>query len=258
MASPAHTVRVTSVTHYTDSYFQIRTTRPRGLRFISGQFIMMGMMLGDRPLMRAYSIASPCWDEELEFYSIIIPDGALTSRLKDIKEGDSLILSAKPVGTLTLRGLEAGGSRLFMLSTGTGFAPFASLIRDEEVYEQFDEVYITHTCRYAEDLRYSHDRFVEAQDCPLVGEAAGRQLRYYGSVTREEHEFMGRITTLIDNESMFRDLGISPLNPATDRVMICGSMAMLRDTQLLLERQGFDRGSVSRPGQYVWERAFTG
>lgn len=258
MASPAHTVNVTHVTHYTDSYFRIRTTRPRGLRFVSGQFIMMGMQLADRPLMRAYSIASACWDDELEFYSIIIPDGALTSRLKDTKQGDALLLSAKPVGTLTLRGLESGGSRLFMLSTGTGFAPFASLIRDEDVYQQFDEIYITHTCRYVEDLQYSRERFLEAQACPLVGDLAREKLFYYGSVTREEYEFTGRITTLIDNEKLFRDLDISPLNPSTDRIMICGSMAMLKDTQSLLERQGFDRGSNARPGQYVWERAFTG
>ena len=258
MASPAHTVTVTHVTHYTESYFRLRTTRPRGLRFVSGQFIMMGMQLEDKPLMRAYSIASPCWDDELEFYSIIIPDGALTSRLKDTKCGDSLLLSAKPVGTLTLRGLKPEGSRLFMLSTGTGFAPFASLIRDEDVYEQFDEVYITQTCRFAEDLRYSRDRFEEAQACPLVGEEASKKLFYYGSVTREPHPFQGRITTLIENGKFFRDLGIPEFNPAIDRVMICGSMAMLKDTQILLEKLGFDRGSNARPGQYVWERAFTG
>jgi ferredoxin--NADP+ reductase len=219
---------------------------------------MIGMELEERPLMRAYSIASPSWDDELEFYSIIISNGALTSRLQHINVGDPLLMSAKPVGTLTLQGLRRGGRRLFMLSTGTGFAPFASLVRDAAVYEEFEEVYVTQTCRFAADLQYGQERVEDAKSCPLVGEDATKQLVYYGSVTREPHLHEGRITTLIETGQLFTDLGIPGLDPATDRVMICGSIEMLNDTQTLLEGLGFDRGSNARPGDYVWERAFTG
>jgi ferredoxin--NADP+ reductase len=249
---------VTHVENYTESYFRIRTTRPEGFRFVSGQFIMLGLQLEDGPLMRAYSIASAHWDEELEFYSIIIQDGALTSRLQHVKVGDEVILSAKAVGTLTMRGLRPGGSRLFMLSTGTGLAPFASLIRDDDIYEKFDEIYLTQTCRFARDLEYGRRRVADAKACELVGEEASRQLVYYGTVTREPAEFEGRITRLIENGKMFTDLGIPPLNAETDRVMICGSLEMLHDTQTILEAVGLDRGSNARPGSYVWEKAFTG
>ena len=148
MALPAHTVTVTDVEHYTESYFRIRVSRPEGLNFISGQFMMIGLIVDGKPLMRAYSIASALWDEELEFYSIIISDGALTSRLRHISPGDEMVISAKAVGTLTTRGLKPGGKRLFMLSTGTGFAPFASVILDEDIYDEFEEVYVTQTCRF--------------------------------------------------------------------------------------------------------------
>ena len=168
MASPAYNTTVNDVEHYTDSYFRFRVKRPDGFQFISGQFIMLGLLLEEKPIMRAYSIASADWDEEFEFYSIIIPDGKLTSRLKDIKKGDSILLGAKAVGTLTLRGLLSKGKRLFMLSTGTGFAPFASLIRDEEVYEEFEEVYVTQTCRGVKDLAYAQQCIEAAKDCPLV------------------------------------------------------------------------------------------
>ena len=258
MATPAYNTTVTFVEHYTDSYFRFRVTRPEGFNFISGQFIMLGLMVDERPLMRAYSIASADWEEELEFYSIIIPNGALTSRLKDIKVGDEILLSAKAVGTLTTRGLQEGGKRLFMLSTGTGFAPFACLIRDEEVYEDFEEVYVTQTCRGVKDLQYAKDRIKEAQECPLVGDDASERLRYYGSVTREPYEYQGRITNLIESGKLFSDLGIPPFNPETDRVMICGSLEMLHDTQKLLDAVGLNRGSNTKPGTYVWEKAFTG
>ncbi len=258
MASPAYNTTVHDVEHYTDSYFRFRVKRPEGFQFISGQFVMLGLMLDEKPIMRAYSIASPDWDEEFEFYSIIIPDGQLTSRLKNIKEGDNIILGAKAVGTLTLRGLLSKGKRLFMLSTGTGFAPFASLIRDEEVYDDFDEVYVTQTCRGVADLTYAFRCVEEAKNCPLVGEEASERLRFYGSVTREPYKNQGRITTLIENGRLFTDLGIPPFNPQTDRVMICGSLEMLHDLQVILEKIGFNRGSQSRPGNYVWERAFTG
>ncbi|HCH66444.1 MAG: ferredoxin--NADP(+) reductase [Deltaproteobacteria bacterium] len=258
MAAPAHTLTVTHVEHYTESYFRLRTTRPEGLRFVSGQFIMLGMALDSGPLMRAYSIASPAWDEELEFYSIIIQDGALTSRLQHIKEGSEVILSAKAVGSLTLRGLASGGRRLFLLSTGTGFAPFACLIRDEEVYNSFDQVILTQTCRYVKDLQYGFDRVAEAKACPLVGEEASAKLVHYPTVTREPYKYEGRITHLMESGKVFEDLGIPGFDPATDRAMICGSHAMLLDTQKVLDAVGLTRGSLSKPGGYVWERAFTG
>ena len=258
MASPAYTTRVTYVEHYTESYFRFRVERPEGLNFISGQFIMLGLIVDDKPLMRAYSIASPDWDDEFEFYSIIIPDGALTSRLRHIKEGDEIVLSAKAVGTLTMQGLLPGGKRLFMLSTGTGFAPFSCLIRDEDIYDDFEEVYVTQTCRFIKDLTYAIDRVKEAKECPLVGEEATERLHHYGSVTREPYKYSGRITTLIETGKLFTDLGIPAFNPETDRVMICGSLEMLHDTQVLLDAAGLSRGTKSRPGTYVWERAFTG
>ena len=258
MASPAYTTRVTYVEHYTESYFRFRVERPEGLNFVSGQFIMIGLMVDEKPLMRAYSIASPNWDDELEFYSIIMPNGALTSRLKDINKGDDIVLSAKAVGTLTTRGLLSGGKRLFLLSTGTGFAPFSCLIRDEDIYDDFEEVYVTQTCRFVKDLTYAIDRVKEAKECPLVGDEAAERLHYYGSVTREPYKNSGRITTLIETGKLFTDLGIPSFNPETDRVMICGSLEMLHDTQVLLDKAGLSRGTNARPGTYVWEKAFTG
>jgi len=258
MASPAYTVVITHVEHYTESYFRLRFTRPEGLRFISGQFIMIGLQLEDRHIMRAYSIASAYWDEELEFYSIIIQDGELTSRLQHVKVGDEAILSARAVGTLTLRGLKPNAKRLFMLSTGTGIAPFASVIRDDDVYDKFDEVYLTHTCRYIKDLTYGFDRIRDAKQCPLVGEDASKKLFHYPSVTREPYKHEGRITTLIENGKFFTDLGIPPFNGETDRIMICGSLEMLRDTQKVLDVIGLERGSTRAPGEYVWEQAFSG
>ena len=258
MASPKYTVKVTYVEHYTESYFRLRVERPEGLNFLSGQFIMIGLIIDDRPLMRAYSIASANWDEEFEFYSIIIPDGALTSRLRHIQVGDEIVLSAKAVGTLTTRGLLTGGKRLFMLSTGTGFAPFASLIRDEDVYDEYEEVYVTQTCRFVEDLTYAQERVAEAKECPLVGEEATEKLTYYGSVTREPYKHEGRITNLIESGKLFEDLGIPAFDPETDRVMICGSLEMLHDTQEVIEKCGMYRGTNAKPGVYVWEKAFTG
>ena len=258
MASPTYKTIVQDVEHYTDSYFRFRVDRPEGFNFISGQFVMIGLMIDEKSIMRAYSIASADWDEEFEFYSIIIPDGQLTSRLKDIQKGDEIYLGAKAVGTLTLRGLLPAGKRLFMLSTGTGFAPFASLIRDEEVYNSFDEVYVTQTCRGVKDLTYAQNCIDNAKECPLVGDDASEKLHFYGSVTREPYQYQGRITNLIENGKLFQDLDISSLDPETDRIMICGSLEMLHDLQVILDAKGFKRGSNARPGQYVWERAFTG
>jgi ferredoxin--NADP+ reductase len=258
MATAAYSLRVEEVEHYTDNYFRFRLERPEGFRFTSGQFVMVGLIVDGKPLMRAYSIASPYWDEGLEFYSIIIPDGQLTSRLRHIKVGDHVALSDRAVGTLTLAPLGPGGKRLFMLSTGTGVAPFASLIRDDDIYDSFDEIYLTQTCRYVEDLQYATQQVEHAKNCPLVGEEAREKLHFYGSVTREPYEHQGRITHLIESGDLFRHLGIPDFDPETDRVLICGSMAMLKDTQNLLDKAGFVRGFGHRPAGYVWERAFSG
>jgi len=258
MASKAYSLPVTFVEHYTESYFRFRIERPTGFNFVAGQFIMIGLTIDDKPVMRAYSIANPEWDEELEFYSIIVPDGELTSRLKDIKVGDEISMSARPVGSLTLSTLQSKGKRLFMFSTGTGVAPFISIIRDDRTYEKYDEVYLTQTCRQAKDLQYAIDRVAEAKECPLVGEEAQKKLRYYASVTREPYEYEGRITHLIENGKLFTDLGIPGINPETDRMMICGSMEMLKDTQAILDAAGLSRGSSHAPGNYTWEKAFSG
>ena len=215
MATPAYELTVTHVEHYTPQYFRIRCERPEGFQFRAGQFVMIG--LNDEqgtPIMRAYSVCSPVWDEELEFYSIIIPDGALTSRLQHIRVGDTLLMAAKAVGTLTLQHIRvhtpseaAAGRRLYMLSTGTGIAPFISLIRDPDTYEAFDEVILTHTCRQVADLRYGIERVADAKDCPLVGEEATEKLRLYSSATREPCTYEGRITDLISSGKLFTDLG---------------------------------------------------
>lgn len=249
---------ITKVTHYTDRLFSFRVTRPQSLRFRSGEFVMIGL-IGDngKPLLRAYSIASPSWDEELEFYSIKVPDGPLTSKLQNIKVGDDIILKTKPVGTLVTDAL-IPGKRLFMLSTGTGFAPFASLTRDPEVYEKFDEVIVTHTCRDVAELDYSKQLAESLPNDPLIGELVDGKLHYYPSTTREKSENMGRITTLIESGKIFQDLGIEGLNPETDRVMLCGSMDFNTDVRKILEDRGFEEGANSKPATFVLEKAFVG
>ncbi|MEL7304009.1 MAG: ferredoxin--NADP reductase, partial [Pseudomonadota bacterium] len=210
-----------------------------------------------RPLLRAYSVASPAWDEELEFYSIKVPDGPLTSRLQNIHPDDEVLLGKKPTGTLVLDAL-VGGKRLYMFSTGTGFAPFASLIRDPETYSRFDEVIVTHTCREVAELQYGFETVEAAKNDPLVGEEASKQLRHFTSCTRETYEQAGRITTLIDTGELFEKLGVPALNPETDRAMICGSMEMINDTKQRLLDAGLVEGSNSAPAQFVIEKAFAG
>ena len=249
---------VTQVQHYTDRLFRFRTTRPAALRFRSGEFVMIGLIVNGKPLLRAYSVASPAWDEELEFFSIKVPDGPLTSILCDIKEGDQILVGRKPVGTLVLDAL-LPGKRVYMLSTGTGIAPFASLIRDPDTYERFDQVILTHTCREVDELQYGIDLADALKNDPLCGEYADR-LIHDTATTREPHprtgERMARITTRITSGSFFSDHGLPPFNPAVDRGMICGSMEMLNDCKALFEHAGFIEGSVSNPGQYVYEKAF--
>ena len=248
---------VLSVRHFTDRLFQFRLTRPAAFRFRSGEFIMLGLMDGARPLLRAYSVASPAWDEGLDFYSIKVQDGPLTSRLQSIVAGDTVLLGKKPTGTLVLDALSPGRT-LYMLSTGTGIAPFASLIREPEVYERFDKVVLTHSCRLVAELAYGQDLMATIADDPLVGEDAAEKLVYYPSVTREAFERQGRITTLIDTGQIFQELGLARFDPAVDRVMICGSMEMLNDLRERVEASGLVEGSNSRPGDYVYEKAFAG
>ncbi|WP_117191500.1 ferredoxin--NADP reductase [Rhizobium terrae] len=249
---------VLAVEHYTDRLFRFRMTRPAGFRFRSGEFAMIGLMVGDKPVYRAYSVASPAWDEELEFFSIKVPDGPLTSHLQKIKPGDTVLMRKKPTGTLVLDALTPG-KRLYMFSTGTGIAPFASLIRDPETYEKFDEVILTHTCREVAELKYGFDLVEEIKNHEFLAEIVGDKLKHYPTVTRDaSYPYRGRITDLIENGKLFSDLGVPPLDPAVDRGMICGSAAMLKDTKDLLEKAGLVEGSNNKPGEFVIERAFVG
>jgi len=246
---------ITKVKHWTDQLFELRITRPSAFRFRSGEFVMLGLMVDDKPLLRAYSMASPAWDDGLDFYSIKVHDGPLTSRLQHIQEGDQVLLGKKSTGTLVLDALKPG-KRLYLISTGTGIAPFASIIREPETYEKFDEIILTHTCRFAKDLAYGIDLQANVIDDPLVGEEASSKLRHYATTTREPTDQMGRITDLIDTGKLFSDLGVPTLNPEIDRAMICGSMAMLKDTRECCQRAQMNEGSNNAPGDFVVEKAF--
>src|SRR5690606_24050548 len=250
-----HAEKVVSVRHYTDRLFSFRITRPQTFRFRSGEFVMIGLPNAEKPVFRAYSVASPAWDEELEFYSIKVPDGPLTQHLQKIQPGDTVLMRPKPTGTLVLDALTPA-KRLWMISTGTGIAPFASLMRDPETYEKFEEVILTHTCRDVAELVYGTDLAKGLIDDPLIGELAAGRFTHYATTTREDHPRMGRITTLIESGKLFSDLEVEPFTAATDRVMICGSMDMIRDVKALVERFGLEEGSNSKPAQFVVERAF--
>ncbi len=246
---------VTWVHHWTDTLFSFRCTRDPALRFSSGQFVMVGLQKEDgKPLVRAYSIASPSWHEELEFYSIKVPDGPLTSRLQNIKVGDQVLIGRKPTGTLVLDGLKPG-KRLYMLGTGTGLAPWLSLARDPEVYERFETVVVTHTVREVRDLNYA-ELFDELPKDEILGELIGGKLKYYPTVTREAFRTQGRITDLIASGKLFEDLGLPPFNPAEDRVMLCGGPSVLVDLKQQLVDLGYVEGSIAQPGDFVLEKAF--
>jgi ferredoxin/flavodoxin---NADP+ reductase len=249
---------VTSVRHWTDRLFSFRVTRPASLRFRSGEFVMIGL-LGDtgKPLLRAYSIASPSWDEELEFYSIKVPDGPLTSKLQHIQVGDEIILRPKPVGTLVHDAL-LPGSRIWFLATGTGLAPFASLMRDPETYEKYDQVIMMHTCREVAELDYGRQLVESLKDDPLIGEMVGDKLLYYPTTTRETSARMGRITDNLTSGKVFADLGLAPMDPEEDRAMVCGSLAFNHDVKAVLEKFGLREGANSEPLEYVVEKAFVG
>ncbi|PWE28845.1 ferredoxin--NADP(+) reductase [Maritimibacter sp. 55A14] len=249
---------VTAVQHWTDRLFSFRVTRPQSLRFRSGEFVMIGLM-GDngKPLLRAYSIASPAWDDELEFYSIKVQDGPLTSKLQHIQPGDQIILRPKPVGTLVHDAL-LPGKRLWFFATGTGIAPFASLIREPQTYEDYDQIVLTHTCRDVAELEYGRRLVASLKDDPLIGEMVGDKLTYYPTTTREESPKMGRITTLIKDGTLFSDLGIEDFGPETDRAMVCGSIGLNNDLKEILEAFGLREGANSDPAEYVVEKAFVG
>src|SRR5262245_28253831 len=248
---------VLSVKHYTDRMFAFRITRPSAFRFRSGEFVMIGLEgPNGKPLLRAYSVASPSWDEELEFFSIKVPDGPLTSKLQLIKSGDKVLLGRKPTGTLVHDAL-TGGKRLYLFSTGTGIAPFASIIRDPETYQRFEQVILTHTCREVGELKYGRELVESLKDDPLVGEHYGR-LIHYTTVTREPWPNQNRITTCIETGLLFADLEVPPLDPAVDRVMICGSIDMITDTKALVEKAGLKEGSNATPAEFVVEKAFVG
>ena len=250
--------KVTSVTHWTDRLFSFRVERPRTLRFRSGEFVMIGL-LGDngKPLLRAYSIASPAWDEELEFYSIKVPDGPLTSRLQHIKVGDEIILRPKPVGTLVHDAL-LPGKRLWFLATGTGLAPFASLMREPETYEKYDQIIMMHTCREVAELEYGRQLVESLKDDPLIGELVGDKLMYYSTTTREPFARMGRVTDNLASGKVFADLGLPAMNRDEDRAMVCGSLAFNVDVKKILEDFGLSEGANSDPQQFVVEKAFVG
>ena len=254
----SNTQIVTSVTHFTDRLFSFRVTRPQSLRFRSGEFVMIGLLdENEKPILRAYSIASPSWDDELEFYSIKVQNGPLTSKLQNIKIGDAIIIKSKPVGTLVLDAL-LPAKRIYFIATGTGFAPFASLIRDPDLYERYDQIIVCHTCREIAELNYSSKLVESLNDDPLIGEMVGDKLKFYPTTTRESSENMGRITDLIIDGTIENDLNLPPLNPKTDRLMVCGSMGLNNDIKKICDAAGMNEGSNSSPSHYVVEKAFVG
>jgi ferredoxin--NADP+ reductase len=250
------TERVLSVHHWNDTLFSFKTTRDPGLRFENGQFVMIGLQVDNRPLVRAYSIASPNYEEYLEFFSIKVPNGPLTSRLQHLKVNDEVLVSRKPTGTLVIHDLKPG-KHLYYLSTGTGLAPFMSLIQDIEVYDRFEKVVLIHGVRHVNELAYADFIEKELPNNAFFGEEVRNKLIYYPTVTREPFRNQGRLTDLINSGKLFADIGLPPLDPAADRAMICGSPQMLTDTSALLDERGFKVSSrIGEPGDYVIERAF--
>ncbi len=266
MSSAFGTETVLDVRHWTDDYFSFTTTRDDGFRFDNGQFVMIGLDVpqadgSTKPLMRAYSIASANWEEQLEFFSIKVEHGPLTSRLQHIQPGDTIRIGRKPTGTLLIHDLHPGRN-LYLLGTGTGFAPWLSVVKDPEVYERFDKVILTHGVRRAADLAYRDYIVNELPRHALLGELISEKLLYYPAVTREEFTFegddhRGRLTDLMASGRMMEQLGLEPLDPAHDRAMVCGSPQMLADFRTLLDGRGFKAAPrIGVPGDYVFERAF--
>ena len=246
---------VLDVDHWTDSLFSFKTTRNPSFRFESGQFVMIGLEVDGRPLLRAYSMAGSPYEDTLSFFSIKVANGPLTSRLQNIKAGDEILVGHKPTGTLILDNLKPGRN-LYLLSTGTGLAPFLSIIRDPSAYERFNKVVLVHGCRFIDELKFGRRHVDQLADDPLIGEAATQQLIYYPTVTREPFIHRGRITHCIENGQLARDIGQPPIDAIFDRVMLCGSPHMIEDLRQLLVARDFVEGASHRPGDFVIEKAF--
>lgn len=253
--SPYTAETVTHVHHWNETLFSFRTTRSSGLRFASGQFVMIGLMVNDKPLVRAYSIASPHYEEHLEFYSIKVQDGPLTSRLQNLKVGDQVLIGKKPTGTLLNDNLRPGRN-LYLLSSGTGLAPFMSTIADPDYYQAYERIVLVHGVRYVSELGYRDYITRELPKHEYIGELASDKLIYFPTVTREAFVRQGRITDLLDSNDLTKSTGLADLDSEHDRVMICGNPSLLTDLVAILERRGFDEGSMNKRGSYVIERAF--
>lgn len=253
--STLNTETVLEVRHWTDRLFSFTATRDSAFRFKSGQFTMIGLPVDDRPLLRAYSLACAPHEETLEFFSIKVPDGPLTSRLQMLQPGDPILVGRRPTGTLLLDNLKPG-KRLYLLATGTGLAPFVSIARDPEAYERFEHIVLVHGCREVAELAYGEEVVAGLKSHDLLGEYAATQLLHYPTVTREPFRNRGRVTDLMEDGRLFADLGLPDLDPAHDRVMLCGSPQMIADTRALLERRGFAEGAGHRPETFVVEKAF--
>jgi len=253
--STLHSEEVTSVRHWTESLFSFTTTRDAGFRFQNGQFAMIGLEVAGRPLLRAYSLASANYEENLEFFSIKVPDGPLTSRLQHLKEGDRILVNGKPTGTLILDNLMPG-RHLYLLSTGTGLAPFLSIIKDPETYERYEKVVLVHGCRQVAELAYGDFITQELPQHEFIGDMIRDKLIYFPTVTREPFRNRGRLTDLITSNTLFDEIGLPPLSAAEDRVMMCGSPSMLKDLVDIVRELGFEEGNHTEPGQYVIEKAF--
>ena len=246
---------VLSVRHWTDRLFSFTTTREASFRYQSGQFAMIGLEVDGRPLMRAYSMVSPHYEEQLEFLSIKVPDGPLTSRLQDIKVGDSILVGRKASGTLLSQNL-LPGKHLYLLGTGTGLAPFMSIVQDPDIYDLFEKVILVHGCRHVNELAYQERIMAELPNHEFLGDLVADRLVYYPTITREPFENQGRIPDLLQSAQFYDKLGLPPLDIAHDRFMLCGSPAMLKDTVEVLAGQGLKEGNMSHPGHFVIERAF--
>jgi ferredoxin--NADP+ reductase len=253
--SAFHREKVLSVRHWTDRLFSFRTTRAPAFRFRSGQFVMMGLEGDGKPLLRAYSLASAHYDDELEFFSIKAPNGPLTSRLQHLRAGDEIIVGRKPTGTLVIDNLRPGRT-LFLLGTGTGLAPFLSIIRDPEAYDKFDRIVVAHGVRWIADLAYSAYIQDELPNDELIGDLVHEKLMYYPTVTREPFRHAGRLSAALTSNAMTEALRLPPIDAAHDRFMLCGSPAMLADLRAILDQRGFAEGNTGEPGDYVIEKAF--
>ena len=247
--------RVRAVHHWTDRLFSFTTTRDSGFRFRNGEFTMTGIKVDGKPLLRAYSVASPNYEETLEFYSIKVPNGPLTSRLQHLKEGDTVIVGRKATGTLVIDNLREG-KNLYLLATGTGVAPFLSIIRDPETYDRFEKIVLVHGCRQIAELAYGESMVKALHDHEFLAEEVKAKLFYYPTVTREPFIHEGRISKLIDNGQLFCDIGLPPLDKSRDRVMLCGSTQMMVDLKARLVDRGFEEGNHGEAGDFVLEKAF--